>query len=169
MPRQLSQQKRDAIIKSLDENLTLGETARRHKVAKATVSKYAKEIGHEFNRSETKDATEALIFDAKAARAQLVKDLYADSQRMRDRIWSTHQQLMNTREGIEIGELDLPPMRDQQAGFTSIAICLDKAAMLERADDSTSATARTMVGDLFGALALTAGQILKDAEKAEPE
>lgn len=169
MPRQISDEKRRAIIADLDNNMTLGEIAKKQNVAKATVWKYADEIGHTFDRSATKIATAALVFDAKAARAQLVVDLYRDAQRFRDRAWSRYEQVLMGREGAETISLEYPPLREQQAGYTALAICLDKAAMLERADDSTSATARTMVGDLFGALALSAGQILKDAEKAEPE
>lgn len=158
MGRQIDKQRRDQIAADIKQGThTTRAIATKHNISVGTVNNIAKEYGliDAFDRSLTKSATEALVFDAKAARAQLVKDLYGDAQRMRNRVWSEHQQLMNTKEGIEIGKLDLPPMRDQQAGFTSVAICLDKAAMLERADDDQGAgTARNMTNDLFTALAL---------------
>lgn len=66
----------------------------------------------------------------------------------------------------------LPPLRDQQAGYTALAICVDKAAKLEAVDsDGGAAVGRTMIGDLRTALGL-AYDALGDEEaaaSADPE
>jgi transposase-like protein len=170
MPAPLDPDKRAAILADIQaENPQRNEIARRHSVSPSTVTKIAREekLGGAFDRSQTQQAARARKFDAKAARQQLVQDLLEDAQRLRtERIWAEYTQIVTGPAGAEFVTTKFPPLRDQQAGFTSVAICIDKAAKLTEQDSGDgSAGARSLLGRLGEALQVAAGQF--DAEAAD--
>jgi transposase-like protein len=159
MPKPLSQAKRNAIIRDIKAGKPRNEIARHHGVSGSTVTKLAKDSGltDAFDRSQTENAVRARQFDARAARAQLVRDLYEDAQRFRARGWSPYTQIVSGPAGSELVTTKLPPLRDQQAAYTSLGICVDKAAKLEAVDVADgSAGARSLLGQLSEALSVAA-------------
>jgi transposase-like protein len=137
VPKPLTQAKRDAITADIHAGKARNQIARDHGVSGSTVTKIAQETGNgatAFDRSQTEKATRAKRFDAAAARVQLIEDLYGDAQRFRQRSWSDYTQIVSGPAGAELVTTKLPPLRDQQSAYTSLAICLDKAAKLEQAD-----------------------------------
>ncbi|MEU6033983.1 hypothetical protein ABZ801_01095 [Actinomadura sp. NPDC047616] len=158
MPPRLSDDVRAAIIADIDSGqLSRNAIARKHGVAPSVVTKLARQAGNPkaFDRTNTAKATEAAQMDAKALRASLIADLYADAQRFRARSWEPYTQVISGPDGPELVTTKLPPLRDQQAGYTALAICLDKALKLESVDADNGAEAgRTMVGELRAALGL---------------
>jgi hypothetical protein len=92
-------------------------------------------------------------FDVAAARAALIEDLFRDAQRFRARAWSDYTQIVSGPAGAELVTTKLPPLRDQQSAYTSLAICLDKASRLEdRSGDGRVDAAKSLLGSLFDSL-----------------
>lgn len=158
MPPPIEDDKREAILTDIRAaQLGRNAIATKHDVSTTTVTKIAKQEGitGAFSREQTEKATRARQFDAKAARAQLIEDLYGDAQRFRARSWAEYTQVVSSPTGPELVVTELPPLRDQQAGYTALGIALDKAAKLEGVDAGQAAgKAKTMLGDLRSALAM---------------
>lgn len=158
MPPRLDDQTREAVIADIRAGqLSRNAIADKHQIGRSTVTKLAKQAGADqaFDRSATAKATEAARLDAKALRAALIADLYSDAQRFRERSWAPYTQVITGGSGPELVTTKLPPLRDQQAGYTALAICLDKALKLEQVDaDGGAEAGRTMVGELRDALGL---------------
>jgi len=151
--------------------LSRNAVARKHGVAASTVTKIANEaqLGSVFDRSQTEKGARAASIDAKALRAQLALDLTHDAQRLRERIWSEYTQVVPSPLGPSFVTTKLPPLRDQQAGYTAVAIAIDKALKLVDYDTDGGATAgRTMVNDLFGALKMAWHQIGQADDEPPP-
>jgi hypothetical protein len=139
MPAPLPPGKRAAIVKDIkkakkDGGLSRNEIARTHDVSPSTVTKIAgqESLSDAFDRAQTQQCTRASKFDAAAARAQLVVDLLGDAQRFRARAWEPYTQVVLGPAGPDLVETKLPPLRDQQSACTSVAICLDKGAAVDR-------------------------------------
>ena len=156
MPRPIDAALRARIIADIKAGkMNRNEIARTHGVSGSTVTKIAKDerIAFAFDRSKTQNATRARQFDAAAARARMIEDLYADAQRFRGRAWSQYTQVVSGPLGAEFVTTRLPPLRDQQAAYTSLAICMDKAGRLEdRNGDGRIDAARSLLGALFDGL-----------------
>jgi hypothetical protein len=71
MPAPLAPGKRAAILEDLRAGMSCRQAARTHKVSQGTVSKLAKDHGLNFERSQTKKATEAARIDHAAVLAKL--------------------------------------------------------------------------------------------------
>lgn len=170
MPPPLNDTKRASILADIQaRQLSRNAIARKHHVSPGTVSNIAKaaHVTDAFDRSKTENATRARVFDAKAARARLIEDLYGDAQRLRARAWEPYTQIVSGPAGPELVTTKLPPLRDQQAGYTALAICVDKALKLEAIDsDQGTEAGKTMIGDLRSALGL-AYDALEAQEQAE--
>jgi hypothetical protein len=136
LPAPIDPAKRQAIITDIKAGKPRNQIARDHGVSGSTVTNIAKaeKIPSAFDRAQTQNATRAKRFDAAAARAQLVQDLYADAQRFRARGWASYTQIVSGPAGSELVTTKMPPLRDQQAAYTALAICVDKAVRLEQVD-----------------------------------
>jgi hypothetical protein len=159
VPKPTPDNVRDAILADITAGHTRNQIARDHHVSGSTVTKIAAQAGHtgSFDRSQTAKCTRARQFDAKLARAQLVEDLLGDAQRFRARSWAAYTQVVSGPAGPELVTTKLPPLRDQQAGYTSVAICIDKAAKLSDIDAGDgAAAARSLLGQLSAALNVAA-------------
>ncbi len=143
--------------------------ARDHNVSPDTVSNIAESAGilNAFARTQTENATRARQSDLAARRAQIAEMLLDDIQALRDRAWEPYGVVTTSRQGAEITTLPLPPLRETQAAYTSIAISLDKHLALVRHDGDTGGdleSARSLLGDLGRALGLAADQLGREYE-----
>lgn len=145
MPRRLDDTKRAAILTDIKTGAKpRNQIARDHGVSPSTVTGIARDAGLDtaFDRSAVESATRAKVADNAARRAQIVSDLLDDVQRFRKRAWSAYPVVASGPDGPEVINLPKPPLRDAQAAYTSIGICMDKSMAVEKHDkpgeDSTS-------------------------------
>jgi hypothetical protein len=79
--------------------------------------------------------------------------MYGVAGRRMDRVESPYTQVITGPAGAEFVTTKLPPLRDAQAGMSSAAIAIDKAARLEdRPGDGRVAAAQSLLGTLFETL-----------------
>jgi hypothetical protein len=141
---------RNAIARDLDRSLSV-------------VTGIARAQNLSFDREQTKAATAAKVADVKALRAQLSLDLLADAQRLRERAWSEYSYYEKTPTKPIRVTLDLPPLSEARNAFVSIAVCVDKHAVLTNLDtDNGSAEAVGVLGRFMDGLNAAARQIVKD-------
>jgi hypothetical protein len=169
MPRPIDPGKRAAILADIQAGAKArNEIARDHGVSGSTVTKIAKDegIASAFDRAQTVKGTRAKQADNSAKRAQLQSDLLDDAQRFRARAWSTYKIPLSGPEGIEIVELDEPPLPDAARAYTAIGIIIDKDRAYERDKSGSDGTdhAKSMLGQLMAGLAEAFGD-----EAATPE
>ena len=75
--------------------------------------------------------------------------------------------MVGGQAGPEPATTKLPSLRDQQAGYTALAIFVDKAAKLEQVDvDAAGVAGRGMISDLRDALGV-AYEVMGSQEQAE--
>ncbi|MBO2461167.1 helix-turn-helix domain-containing protein [Actinomadura violacea] len=171
MPPRIDDETRAKILKAIKAGkLSRNAIARKYGVSVGTVTNIAKaaNLTSAFDRSKSKTAraTQARKFDALAARAKLLVDLYGDAQRFRERAWSPYTQIVTGPLGTELVTTKLPPIRDQQAAYTAMAIALDKALKIESVNTGDGAEqGKTMIGDLRAALGLAYDAI--EAQEAQ--
>lgn len=157
MPAPLAPEVRAAIITDIGSGMTRNQIARKHHVSPSSVGRIAEQegIADAWDRTHALKGARAKAADNKARRARLQSDLLGDAQKLRKRAWSRYPVIVGGPEGAEKVWLDLPPLLDVRAAYTSIGIIVDKDAAIERnAGDSGSAQARSMLGQLFEGLAL---------------
>lgn len=169
MGSKLPDAKRSAIVEAIRSGGTCRGIAREHKVSHAIVSKIAKEEGLSFDRAaQTAAATAAAEFDARQARATLIRRSYEHAAHFLDRARAAYTTTITTQHGIDWVTYAEPSPGDQRNLMTSFGIAVDKALALEKHDnDGGAAAGRTMVNDLFGALRLAYHQIVQE-DAAEP-
>lgn len=156
MPPPIDPARRAQIITAIRAGKPRNQIARDHGVSGSTVTKIADQenLTSAFDRAQTRNATRARKFDAALARAKLVEDLYGDAQKFRVRAWSPYTQIVSGPAGAELVTTKQPPLRDQQAAYTGLAICLDKAAKLEAVETGGGVDhAKSMLGKLMTGLA----------------
>jgi transposase-like protein len=172
MPKPLSARKRNAVLADIraarDNGSSAGKIARDHSIARSTVTKIAADNGlaDAFERTQTSKAARAKQLDNKAKRAQLQSDLLDDAQKLRKRAWEPYKIVIGGPEGAEIVTLELPPLPDVRAAYTSIGIIADKDRAYERdkADGGGVDHAKSMLGRLFTGLAEVVGETETPAE-----
>lgn len=155
MPRPLDPAKRRAILTDIKAGHQRNEIARDHNVSGSTVTKIAAQEGIEnaFDRTQTQNATRARNADLNETRSVLIDRLYGIAGRMLDRVESPYTQIVPSQAGAELVTTKLPPLRDAQAGMSSAAIALDKAARLEdRQGDGKVDAAKSLLGTMFDTL-----------------
>lgn len=106
--------------------------ARDHNVNDKTVRNIAKAAGitDPFPRGQTEKATRARTIDMAANRSLKATALLEDFDRLRERAWSEYEIVVGSKDGADIVTLKLPPLRDVQAAYTSMAMCIDKHRVL---------------------------------------
>lgn len=167
MPKPLDETKRAAIladIRTAQENgKSAGQIARDHGVARSSVTKIAKDEGLDdaFERAQTLKASRAKSADVKIRRAQLLSDLIDDAQRLRKRAWEPYEIPMSGPNGVETIMLDLPPLPDVRAAYTSIGIIVDKSVAVEKLDSGEDGVdqAKTLIGDFMSLAAAASGHL----------
>jgi transposase-like protein len=149
VPPRLPDDKRAAILADIKAGrLGNRETARKHGVAPATVTKIAKDsdLLGAFERSQTKSATRAVIADSRSRRAQMASDLLDDAERLRTRAWSAYSYYERAQFGPELVTLDLPPLKEVKDAYVSLGVALDKHVVLERLDSGQNDAATSLLG-----------------------
>lgn len=161
MPPRIPDEKRTAILADIKAGkLGNREIARKHDVAPSTVTKIAKDSGQTgaFERSQTENATRAVVADNRSRRAQLASDLLTDAQRFRERAWAPYSYYERGQFGPELVTLDKPPLKDAKEAYVAIGISLQRHAELEKLDsDRGEERAKSMLGQLAEALNVAAG------------
>jgi hypothetical protein len=161
MTARLSEDKRRAILDDIRAaQLGCNAIAKKHHVSPSVVSVLARDHGLTFDRRErsrakTRAATEAHKFDAKAARSAMLEKLHGDAELLRQRAWQPYTTVIGSGDTARFVTMKLPPLRDQREAYVALAICLEKALLLEQHDDTSGlAAAKTMINDLMGAFKL---------------
>jgi transposase-like protein len=158
MPTRIPDAKRAKIAADIRaKGMSRNEIARKYRVSAASVGNIAAEEGIEdaFDRTHVAKAAHAKAADNKVRRAQLASDLLDDAQRLRQRAWSPYSIAMSTPQGVEVIELELPPLPDVRSAYTAIGIASDKTIAIEKHDtqDDGADHAKSMLGRLFTGLA----------------
>lgn len=132
------QTKANILADILTRNHSRNEIARRHHVAASTVTAIAKASGNPnaFDRSATKNATDAARADAKSERAELSRLLL---RRAREALEAMDEPFIVARIGgkdnVYTEQLvDGPPTGDQRNLMIIAATALDKHLIIERHD-----------------------------------
>lgn len=124
-------------------------------VNRSTISRHARRLGLKFDRSQTKAATEALVFDAKAKRAQLANDLLDDAAKIRAQLWERCRVYSFGGRDNAYNETwhERPDFAAQLKIVQTVGVALDKVLRIEQHDSDTQGLAavdawlRDMIGD----------------------
>lgn len=162
MPAPIPEDKRAAILRDIEADHPRNQIARDHKVSVSTVTKFAKQVGHEFDRSHTKNATAAAVADNKSLRAATSRRFLEEANLFLDDLHRPHTVFNfggkdNTFNSMEFPE---PPTADKRNLMVSAATAFDKHLVGEKHDaDSGAVGARSVLGALAAGLQLAAEQI----------
>ncbi|GAB3224170.1 hypothetical protein GCM10027447_12520 [Glycomyces halotolerans] len=154
MPPRIPDDKRAEILKDIESGkLSRNAIARKHHVGPATVSRIADEarLDQPFDRTETKNATEARQADNRARRAELSSRMLKKAGQLLDQMDRPH--LAHSFGGKENSYnehlLDKPPTGDLRNLMITAATAIDKHVVLEKVDADTGAET---VGSLLDSL-----------------
>jgi transposase-like protein len=139
MPPRIPDDKREAILQDVQSGkLARNAIARKHDVGPATVSRIADEAGLDqpFDRTETKNATEAKQADNRALRAELSRRLLVKAGEFLDQIDQPHIvfNFGGKDNTFEQRTLPKPPTGDIRNLVVSAATAIDKHIVIDRHD-----------------------------------
>lgn len=148
MPAPLDPDKRAAILEAILASPQTGEgrnaIARRFEVGQATVNRIVAQEGitEAWDRSATQRATDLRNVDIKARQAELAQLLAEDAHRLRRMLWEPCTVFKFGGKDNTLAEhnLDEPDFEGKRNLMTTIAIAVDKIAVLTR-DDSQGVAA----------------------------
>lgn len=154
MPPPISPDKRDAILTDIRAGeKSCRQIARDHKVSPSTVSDLAKDAGmpDAFARSQTKNATAAVVADSRARRAEISRKFLEKADQLLDRMDEQHRAFNFGGKDNTFAEewLDRPPPAELRNLIVSAAVAFDKHLAGERHDAGGDASA---VGGMLGRL-----------------
>lgn len=160
MPPRIPDDKRAAIIADIKSgSLANREIARKHGVSSGSITNIAKQAGIEgaFERSQTENATRAVVADNRSRRAQLASDLLDDAEKFRARAWGSYSYYERGQFGPELVTLEKPPLKEAKEAYVAIGIALDKHVVLERHDATDPGTMGSLLGTLLDGLQVKHG------------
>jgi hypothetical protein len=149
------------------KGLARNEIARQLGRGQKTISKYAAEMGLDFERRErTAKAVEARVADARVARAELAVRLIEDAEKLRQRMHQPYRVWRITNDGeLRTGVLNLPDARDQRDLAVALNTAVNASLRLEEFDaDPGINGAKSMLG----ALAAGLGAAYEQLTQTEP-
>lgn len=153
MPPRIPDDKREAILADIKSGLPRNEIARKHHRSGSTVTRIAQEAGLEsaFDRSETKNATEAAAADNAASRARLAARFLDEAHKALDDLHRPHNVFNFGGKDNTFNERELPepPTGDKRNLMIIAATAVDKSMALDRHDSGAGAE---QVGSLLGAM-----------------
>ncbi|MEU3162914.1 hypothetical protein [Streptosporangium sp. NPDC006930] len=152
MPAPLSDEKRAAILDAIKAGGKRNEIARAHGVGAGTVTKIAQEAGIAFDRSVTKNATEAKKADNAALRASTSRRLLVKANEFLDQMDAEHVAFNFGGKDNTYNEkrLPRPPVSDLRNLMTAAAVAIDKHLVIEKHDSGTGAEqAASLLGAMF--------------------
>ena len=139
-----------------DQGLGCNAIARELKVAPSTVSKWAKDTGRKFDRSQVAAANEAHRVDLAAGRIRLAEKMLAASESMLDRIDEPY--LVYAFGGKENDynehELDTAPVEVRRNVITTAGITFDKLTRIVENSGNGADDAKSMLAELGRALGI---------------
>lgn len=114
------------------DGLSLNAIAKRMARSKDVISRRAADLGLNWDRTRTAVATQAVVLDAKARRAQLANDFLADAERLRKQLWEPTEYVEHG--GKDFDEVrwtrDTPIFQDQLRIMQTTALATDRALKL---------------------------------------
>jgi len=124
-------------------------------VNRSTISRHARRLDLKFDRAQTRAATEALVLDAKAKRAQLANDLLDDAAKIRAQLWQPALVYSFGGRDNTYAETwhDKPDFTSQLKIVQAAKAALDGVLRIEQHDADTQGLAavdawlRDMIGD----------------------
>jgi transposase-like protein len=127
-----------AILASIDAGKSRNETAREHEVSASTVSRIAAANARSFDRSKTKNATEAARVDNAALRASTSRRFLEKANDLLDQMEQPHVAFNFGGKDNTYNEkqLDKPPVSDLRNLMTAAAVAVDKHLVIEKHDNS---------------------------------
>lgn len=154
MPAPLPDDKRTAILASIQAGGTCRGVAREHSVSPDTVRRIASEAGiaQPFARTKTENATRAKQADNRARRADLSSLLLDDAHRLRTQLWEPCIiGAFGGRENVWTDtQLPEPTFGDKRAILASVHTAVRDHLDLERVDaDSGADEIGSLLGSLF--------------------
>ena len=155
MPPRIPDDKRTAILADIKAGqLGARKIAAKHGVSASTVSKLAKDenVLDAFARSQTENATRAVVADSRSRRAQLASDLLDDAEKLRLRAWKAYSYYERGQFGPELVTLDLPPLKEVKEAYVSLGVAVDKHVVLERHDATDPGAMGSLLGTLLAGL-----------------
>lgn len=154
MPPPLDPAKRQAILNDIKAGHSRNRIARDHGVSGSTVSKLANTEGLSFDRSQTKNATEAKKADNAALRAATSRRLLEKANEFLDQMDRPHLAFNFGGKDNTYAEklLDRPPVGDLRNLMTAAAIAIDKHLAVEKHDNSgeSHAAVDTWLSEMTG-------------------
>lgn len=157
MPPRIPDDKRAAILADIQSGaLGARRIADKHGVAPSTITKIAKESGVQdaFERSQTKNATEAAALDNKALRVRTARRFLDKANELLDQMDQPHLvfNFGGKDNTYEEHTLQKPPTGDLKNLMVSAATAIDKHLVLERHDASDPGAAASLLGTLLAGL-----------------
>lgn len=139
MPPRLPDDQREAILADIRAGgKSRNQVARDHGVSVGTVSNIAKQAGltDAFDRSQTKNATEAAVADNKALRASTSRRFLEEANRLLDELHTPHMVFnIGGKDNVYTEHLlPEPPTVDKRNLIVSAATAFDKHMAAERHD-----------------------------------
>lgn len=127
-----------AILASIDAGKNRNEVAREHGVSPSTVSRTAAANGRSFDRSKTKNATEAKKADNAALRASTSRRLLVKANELLDQMDAPHVAFHFGGKDNTYCEkrMERPPVTDLRNLMTAAAVAVDKHLVIEKHDNS---------------------------------
>lgn len=154
VPAAVPQEECQRIASAIRAGGKRNEVARQFGRSVSTVTKIAKEIGYDFDRSETKQATVARAVDIRASMASLAQKLATTAHTLHDELYQpTLVYAFGGREN-DYNEhlLARPDAKTRRELLTSIAIAVDKVRVIEQFQE-TGSSGRAAVVRLVDSLA----------------
>jgi DNA-binding CsgD family transcriptional regulator len=138
VPAALDPAKRAAILEQIRAGKNRNEIARDLEVSGSTVSKIARENDHAFDRTQTKNATEAARADNAALRASTSRRFLIKANELLDQMDAPHVAFNfgGKDNTFNSKELDKPPVSDLRNLMTAAAVAIDKHLVIEKHDNS---------------------------------
>lgn len=146
MPKALAPEVRASIEEAIREGYeTRNQIARRLHVSGSTVTKIAGELqtrgqldSPAFDRTQTKNATEAKLVDLSARRAALASALLGDAELLRERQWRAQHDTVRTEDG-GVDLVERPTNAGEFRNFSiAIGVYVDKMRALTDGADQTA-------------------------------
>lgn len=134
--RRLTDDEKARIVAAIRAGEPRNDIARRFHRSQGTVSRLAAEHGLSFDRSITKDATEAKVVDNRARRTRIAERLLEEAERCLDDMHSPAE-VVNWHQGrANILLRAEPTYGDRKQLMVAVAIALEKNVELERIDSA---------------------------------
>lgn len=133
--------KRNRIASSIRDGLTRNEVARKHSVAAGTVTRIAKAEGLSFDRSKTKNATEARQADTDAMKVKLAGETLTAAGRIFNQLFAQSKARHWYQGKMYERTIPQPTYAEQHSIASTFGTLIDQMRKLEGSTDTDTALA----------------------------